>query len=42
MELGSHPEYIKWVLLIVALDTLAVLPFSKLRFEGRPRKFAAD
>ena len=40
MELGSHPEYIKWVLLIVALDTLAVLPFSKLRFEGRPRKFA--
>jgi O-antigen/teichoic acid export membrane protein len=40
MELGSHPEYIKWVLLIVALDTIAVLPFSKLRFEGRPRKFA--
>ena len=40
MELGSHPEYIKWVLLIVALDTLAVLPFSKLRYEGRPRKFA--
>jgi len=40
MEIGSHPEYIKWVLLIVALDTLAVLPFSKLRFEGKPRKFA--
>jgi O-antigen/teichoic acid export membrane protein len=40
MEIGSHPEFIKWVLLIVALDTLAVLPFSKLRHEGRPRKFA--
>lgn len=40
MEIGSHPEYIKWVLLIVSLDTLAVLPFSKLRHEGRPRKFA--
>ncbi len=40
MQIGSHPEYIKWVLLIVALDTLAVLPFSKLRYEGRPRKFA--
>ncbi len=40
MEIGSHPEYIKWVLLIVALDTLAVLPFSRLRFMGRPRKFA--
>lgn len=40
MELGAHPEYIKWVLLIVALDTIAVLPFSRLRYEGRPRKFA--
>ncbi|MFZ9661040.1 MAG: lipopolysaccharide biosynthesis protein [Chitinophagaceae bacterium] len=40
MQIGSHPEYIKWVLLIVSLDTLAVLPFSKLRHEGRPRKFA--
>ena len=40
MEIGSHPEYIRWVLIIVALDTLAVLPFSKLRLEGRPRKFA--
>jgi O-antigen/teichoic acid export membrane protein len=40
MEVGSHPEYVKWVLLIVALDTLAVLPFSRLRHEGRPRKFA--
>jgi O-antigen/teichoic acid export membrane protein len=41
MKIGNHPEYVKWVLWIVALDTLAVLPFSKLRYEGRPRKFAA-
>jgi O-antigen/teichoic acid export membrane protein len=41
MRLGDHPEFVKWVLWIVALDTLAVLPFSKLRFENRPRKFAA-
>ena len=41
MEIGSHPEYVQWVLLIVALDTLAVMPFSRLRHEGRPRKFAA-
>jgi O-antigen/teichoic acid export membrane protein len=40
MALGQHPEYIKWVLIIVALDTLATLPFSRLRHEGRPRKFA--
>jgi O-antigen/teichoic acid export membrane protein len=40
LEIPDHPEFIQWVLFIVALDTLAVLPFSKLRFEGRPRKFA--
>lgn len=41
LEIPSHPEYITWVILIVALDTLAVMPFAKLRYEGRPRKFAA-
>ena len=40
MELKAHPEYIQWLLWIVALDTLAALPFSKLRHQGRPRKFA--
>ena len=37
----DNPEFIKWVIIIVALDTLSVMPFAKLRFEGRPRKFAA-
>ncbi len=41
LELPGHPEYILWVLVIVALDTLCVMPFAKLRYEGRPRKFAA-
>jgi O-antigen/teichoic acid export membrane protein len=40
MEIGNHPEYVIYVVAIVAFDTLAVLPFSKIRFEGRPRKFA--
>ena len=40
MELGNHPEYVAYVVALVALDTLAVLPFSKIRFEGKPRKFA--
>jgi O-antigen/teichoic acid export membrane protein len=40
LEIPDHPEYVQWVLWIVAMDTLVVLPFSKLRFEGRPRKFA--
>jgi O-antigen/teichoic acid export membrane protein len=41
LEMPAHPEYISWVIWIVALDTLAVMPFAKLRYEGRPRKFAA-
>jgi len=41
LELSDHPEYILWVVLIVALDTLSVMPFAKLRYTGRPRKFAA-
>lgn len=40
MKLEEHPEFVVWVIGIVALDTIAVLPFSKLRHEGRPRKFA--
>jgi len=27
MELDEHPDYVIWVIAIVALDTLAVLPF---------------
>ena len=41
LEIPDHPEYITWVLIIVAFDTLSVMPFAKLRFTGRPRKFAA-
>lgn len=40
IDIPQHPEYISWIILIVALDTLAVLPFAKLRYEGRPRKYA--
>lgn len=40
MEIGKHPEFVVYVVAIVAFDTLAVIPFSKIRFEGRPKKFA--
>lgn len=36
----QHPEYVLMFALIVGLDTLSVIPFSKLRFEQRPVKFA--
>lgn len=40
MQISKHPEWLVYVILIVALDTIAVLPFSKLRQDGKPRKFA--
>lgn len=40
MELGKRSDYVIFVILIVALDTLAVIPFSRLRQKGRPAKFA--
>lgn len=41
LELPNHPEYVQWVILIVMFDSLSVLPLAKLRYEGRPIKFAA-
>ncbi len=40
IEIGDQPEYIRYMLLIVAFDTLTTLPFSKLRYHQRPVKFA--
>ncbi len=40
VEMNEHPEYIRWIAWILLFDTLAVLPFAKLRQEGRPRRYA--
>jgi O-antigen/teichoic acid export membrane protein len=40
LRIEKHPEYITWSALIIAFDSLSALAFAKLRFEGRPRKFA--
>ena len=39
-KIDKHPEYIVWMLGILFFDSLAVLPFCKMRHEGRPRRFA--
>ncbi|HEX6332955.1 MAG TPA: oligosaccharide flippase family protein [Flavisolibacter sp.] len=41
MKVGEHPEWITWLALIVAADTLVALPFALLRQQNRPRKYAA-
>ncbi len=38
--LNEHPEYILWMLGILFFDTLATLPFARLRQENRPKKYA--
>jgi O-antigen/teichoic acid export membrane protein len=40
VEMHEHSEYIQWVGWIMLFDTLAVLPFAKLRQENRPKYFA--
>ena len=40
LQLDKHPEFITYSTLIIAFDTLATLPFARLRQEGRPKKFA--
>lgn len=40
MEISETPEWITWLSLIVAADTLAALPFAVLRQQNRPRKYA--
>ena len=39
-DLNKHPQYVTWMCWIIFFDTLATLPFAKLRQEGRPRKYA--
>ncbi len=38
--LERHPHYFTWMCGIIFFDTLASLPFARLRQENRPRKYA--
>ena len=40
LKLDDHPEFIRYSIIIIAMDTLSTLPFAKLRQDGRPVKFA--
>ncbi len=40
LQIPLHPEYISLLAWIVALDALTTIPFSRLRLQGRPKKFA--
>jgi len=38
---GAHPEYLLMMAVVVALDAIQAMPFSYLRFQKRPIKFAS-
>jgi len=40
LRIEAHPEFVVWAAAIIAIDTLATLPFAKLRNDGRPHKYA--
>ena len=40
LQITIHPEYISLLAWIVALDALTTIPFSRLRMQDRPKKFA--
>jgi O-antigen/teichoic acid export membrane protein len=40
LQIEQHIEYIYLMIAVVGLDALTTIPFSRLRLEGRPKKFA--
>ncbi|MFZ4425886.1 MAG: lipopolysaccharide biosynthesis protein [Saprospiraceae bacterium] len=40
LDYPDRPEYVALFLLILALDTLATVPFARLRLDNRPGRFA--
>ena len=40
LQVSEHPEYLSLSAAMIALDALCIIPFAKLRQDGRPVKFA--
>ncbi len=40
-DLTDHPNYLLWMIAIIAVDNLNTLPFARLRQENRPKRYAA-
>ncbi|MBC7865943.1 MAG: oligosaccharide flippase family protein, partial [Gloeobacteraceae cyanobacterium ES-bin-316] len=40
-DLTNHPDYLLWMIAIIAVDNLNTLPFARLRQENRPKRYAA-
>lgn len=40
LHVGTHPDFIIWLAIIMFIDNLSALPFARLRLERKPIKFA--
>lgn len=40
IEYPEHPDFIRWIVFIIAFDALAAIPFARLRLQSRPIRFA--
>jgi O-antigen/teichoic acid export membrane protein len=40
IDYGEHPEYVKWMGIIVAIDAFTAIPFALLRLKNKAVKFA--
>jgi O-antigen/teichoic acid export membrane protein len=39
-DLNGHPDYVLWMIAIIAVDNVTTLPFARLRQENRPKRYA--
>jgi len=37
---GDHPEYIRWLAIIVGVDAFSSIPFARIRLNNKPGKYA--
>lgn len=40
-EIGSHPEFVTYLALVMLIDAIVAIPFARLRLENKAIKFAA-
>lgn len=40
MDYGDHPEYIRWLAVIVGVDAFTSIPFARIRLNNKPVKYA--
>ncbi|MCP4310073.1 MAG: oligosaccharide flippase family protein [Bacteroidetes bacterium] len=40
IDYGDHPDYIRWLAVIVGVDAFTAIPFARIRLNNKPLKYA--